>query len=127
MDTLLLCDAATRDAQTGKWSLGGIFDAVWADSFPATHRSFDVYFRVHLGGAGALRLRCWTPDGSLEDLAALETNAPPRGIVEGAVHVPELALPAEGAYRIDLATGERVLAETTLTAGRLRPSDSSLH
>ena len=46
LDALLLCDAAARDAQSGKWTLTGVFDAVWAPQFPAVHQMMDVYFRV---------------------------------------------------------------------------------
>ena len=127
MNTILLCDGATRDAQTGKWSLGGIFDAVWAGSFPATHRALVVYFRVRPEGAGLLHLRCVVPDGTVATLAEINTTAPPRGVVEGTVEVNALGLPVAGQYRFEIVAGDAVLVETELTVAQLRPPATSLH
>lgn len=46
LNAMLICDTVITDRNTGKNSVIGIFDRIWAGSFPATHPSLTVYARI---------------------------------------------------------------------------------
>jgi hypothetical protein len=127
LDALLLCDTANRDAQTGKWTLTGVFDAVWAERFPAVHQSMDVYFRLRATGAPAVQLSCRTPADETHLLATLAVTTPPRGLAEGAVRVLGFQLPVPGEYRFELQVDGRVAGATTLVVAELPPASGARH
>ena len=127
VDALLLCDAAARDPQTGKWTLAGVFDAVWAEQFPAVHQTMDVYFRLRLSGSPAVQLFCRTPAGAVNLLATVGVNPAPSGLVEGAVRVTELELGAPGEYRFELQVAGEPLAATGLVVAQLPPRSAQRH
>ena len=119
LDALLLCDSATRDAQSGKWTLGGIFDVVWVARFPAVHEALDVYFRMRAVGASPVRLSCRAPGGATIVSVPVPMTAS-AGAVDGSVRVVALPLDAPGAYVFELYAGDTLLGSTTLTASQLR-------
>jgi len=127
LDALLLCDSAARDAETGKWTLVGVFDAVWAPQFPAVHQSMDVYFRLRVTGSAAVRLFCRPPSGAAHLLATLSVTPAPRGLVEGAVRVAGLELAVPGEYRFDLQVDGEPLGATGLTVAALPTRSTPLH
>lgn len=125
IEALLLCDVAQRDAQTGKWTLHGVFDAVWAAAYPATHQTLDVYFRVRITGAPRLDVVCRDPAGAVVFVTAVAPPPAPRGLVEGAVRVLGLELAAPGEYRFELQVDGAGVGSTGLIVGRLpRPNDT---
>lgn len=127
LDALLLCDSAARDAQTGKWTLSGVFDAVWAAQFPAIHASLDVYFRLRTAGSPPVELRCRTPSDSVAVLAAVTVTPSPRGLVEGVVRVVRLEFAVPGEYRFELYADGAMVGETGLTVAQLPTPASPLH
>jgi hypothetical protein len=127
LDAFLLCDSAARDGQTGKWTLVGVFDAVWAAQFPARHQSMDVYFRLRLTGSPAVQLFCRTPAGDVSLLATVGVNPAPRGLVEGTVRVEGLELSEAGEYRFELQVDGQPLGATGLVVAQLPPRSSPLH
>jgi hypothetical protein len=127
LDALLLCDAAARDAKSGKWTLTGVFDAVWAPDFPAVHQVMDVYFRLRVDGAPAVRLLCRIPDGATQLLATINVQPSARGLVEGAVRVSGLQLAVAGDYRFELEADGQTIGATALTVASLPPRSTPLH
>jgi hypothetical protein len=127
LDALLLCDSAARDGQTGKWTLVGVFDAVWAEQFPAVHQAMDVYFRLRLGGSPAVQLFCRTPAGAANLVATIGVNPAPRGLVEGAVHLTALELGVPGEYRFELHVDGQPLGATGLVVAQLPTRSTPLH
>ena len=127
LDALLLCDAAARDAQSGKWTLTGVFDAVWAAEFTAVHQVMDVYFRLRVTGAPAVRLLCRAPDGTMQLLATIGMQPQARGLVEGAVRVTGLQLAVPGEYRFEFEADGQPIGATALTVAALPPRSTPLH
>jgi hypothetical protein len=127
LDALLLCDAAARDAQSGKWTLSGVFDAVWAPEFPAVHQVMDVYFRLRVTGTPAMRLLYRAPGGTTQLLATIGVQASGRGLVEGAVRVTGLPLAVPGDYRFELEVDGQAIGATGLTVAALPPRSTPLH
>jgi hypothetical protein len=127
LDALLLCDSAARDGQSGKWTLVGIFDAVWAEQFPAVHQSLDVYFRLRVSGGPGVQLFCRTPAGALDLLATIGVNARPSGLAEGTVRVTGLELGGPGEYRFELHVDGQALGATGLMVAQLPAPANPLH
>jgi hypothetical protein len=127
LDALLLCDSASRDGQTGKWTLTGVFDSVWAERFPAVHQSMDVYFRFRATGAPAVQLFCRTPAGAVNLLATVGVHAAPRGLVEGAVRLAGLGFGEPGEFQFELHVDGPPLGTTSLVVEQLPARSSSLH
>lgn len=127
LDALLLCDSAIRDAQTGKWTLVGVFDAVWAAEFPAVHQSMDAYFRLRVAGPVGVRLLWRAPSGAAHPLATIAVTPAPRGLVEGTVRVTRLELAVPGEYRLELEIDGAPLGATGLTVAALPDHSTPLH
>lgn len=127
LDALLLCDSAARDEQTGKWTITGVFDAVWAPKFPAVHPSLDVYFRLRTEGAPPVELRFRDRSGTARVLATVTVTATTRSVIEAAVRVADLALAEPGEYRFELWVDGAAAGETALTAAELPAASSLLH
>ncbi len=127
LDAFLLCDSAARDEQTGKWTLTGVFDAVWTPRFPAVHSLLDVYFRLRTAGAPLVELRFRTPSHMVTVVASVTTTAAPRGVIEGAVRMTGLELAAPGEYRFELYVDGAAAGETSLIAAELPAASSVLH
>lgn len=127
IDALLLCDAATRDPKTGKWTLAGIFDALWAKEFPVSHHALDVYFRLRAPGPATLRLFLRAPSGAPSMLATVAATPSARGLVGGSVRIAGLRLDEPGDYRFELETDGRTIGESVLAVGQLPPPASTLH
>jgi hypothetical protein len=43
---ILLCDQVITEKETGKKSIIGVFDRIWARTFPVTHKSAAIYIRI---------------------------------------------------------------------------------
>lgn len=126
-DALLLCDSASRDAQTGKWTLVGVFDAVWAPEFPAVHQALDAYFRLRLAAPADIQLVLRAPGDTESLLATVQAYPTPRGLVEGAVRLMGLQLGHQGDYRFELRAGGQALGATTLTVAQLPAPSAPRH
>lgn len=123
VDALLLCDSATREAQSGEWTLSGVFDALWVQRFPTVHQSMDVYFRIRSDGPIRADLACQEPSGSMRPLATLDIEPSARALVEGAVRLTgvELAMPGEHRFVLQVA-GEPLGATSLIVAQLPEPS-----
>ena len=46
VNAMLICDRATRDPKSGKVTLEGIFEVIWATGFPIRHETLSVYIKM---------------------------------------------------------------------------------
>lgn len=138
LDALLLCDAAARDARTGKWTLTGVFDVIWAERFPAVHESLDVYFRLRFEGQAGrpdgaavrdltLRVVYRGPSGPLGAAEPVALTAPARGMAEGAVRITRLPLPTPGEHAFEVSVDGRAVGTTILTVTQLPGGSEPRH
>jgi hypothetical protein len=87
----------------------------------------DVYFRLRVTGAPAVRLLCRAPDGATQLLATIAVQPSARGLVEGAVRVTGLQLAVPGDYRFELDSDGQTIGATGLTVAALPPRSTPLH
>ncbi len=117
LTAMLVCDTTLRDAETGKVSLIGIFERIWAGAFPATHGSLSVYAKIaDAEGEYAFRLE-------LRHLRTLQVagqvETPPMQIKdrlesqELIFRVDNLVLPAPGRYEFRLFANAHFVGQKT--------------
>jgi hypothetical protein len=46
VNAMLICDQASRDPKSGKITLSGIFEVIWAPGFPVRHEMLSVYIKM---------------------------------------------------------------------------------
>jgi hypothetical protein len=109
---LLTCDAVARDPNN-KITLYGIFDRIWADSFPAIHPMLSVYWKCYVPGPGRVSVRIMKPDGSqLMDLEPAETAQ--EAHLSGTFTLSPIEFPIDGTYTLALRYNEKDIMTTNL-------------
>jgi hypothetical protein len=118
----LLCDKIVQEAGTGKKTIVGIFDRVWAESFPTVHGPFGIYAKL-ADAAGAYDLKI--------DILHLESNEmigqggmkalagdDPLAVVDLVLNLPGIPLPKQGTYEFQLSANGVWIGRTKLIAAR---------
>ena len=89
-----LCDGVVVDPESWKTSLIGVFDALYASQFPATHAAFTVYVRLTaMFGTYDFAVLVVGPD--LQTVVA-RLDFPERLRIDDSLQVVETVLPASG-------------------------------
>jgi hypothetical protein len=102
----LVCESVSRDAQSGKASIQGVFDIVFAPSVPAIHPRLAVYFRLVVDDLTAQivpTLAFIDPSGLrnvMPDLPPL--NLGRSGLTEGTINLQALNFSQFGRYSVEL-------------------------
>lgn len=110
---LLTCDATAADP-SGKTTLYGVFDLIWAQQYPVVHPQLSIFCKCFFSAAGEARLSIERPDGG--SLLALEPpiRAEAPGAVQAIYTIAGLQFPSEGEYKIRLAGPTGQLGATRL-------------
>ncbi len=104
---LLTCDAVARDP-SGKITLYGIFDRIWAAQFPAVHPMLSIYWKCQIPGPGRVGLRLLKPDGtSLMELEPIESGREAVHSMQGTYTLSAVEFPADGEYALVLRYNDR--------------------
>jgi hypothetical protein len=124
VNAFLLCDSVVRDAQTGKTSIQGVFDTIYAPAYPALHPTLALYFRLCFDQPPSepviIALALTTPSGQRrEDPEAMRAVAGPNGTLEAWINVPSFNLPEAGRYCFELLVNGHAVADYIVEA-RLR-------
>jgi len=117
----IVCDVAAREPTTGKWSLIGIFQNVWASKFPTT-RPMTVYIRL-ADGEGRYDINVKfvrTEDGAQIAEAGLGAEIASRlDSADIAVPFPPLEFSGPGMYEFQVWVNSSFLGAITVGARRL--------
>lgn len=111
--SLIICDTVIADANTKKKSLIGIFNRLWAASFPCRHPEFHVFVSI-TGGHGKYRfvLQCVneTNGETINKLNGDLTFKSPKQVIEADFNFRPIVFPEPGQYSFEfLCDGEMVL------------------
>jgi Family of unknown function (DUF6941) len=99
---LLTCDATAADP-SGKITLYGIFDRIFAQGFPTVHNIFAIYWRCVAPGPGRAGVTVIRPDGStLVELEPAETNREGLHYMQGTYTLGAFEFPVDGEYTLVL-------------------------
>jgi hypothetical protein len=118
-----LCDFASADA-SGKLTIVGVFDTIWAREVPATHGLCAIALRIRFDrieeGLKKLKISFIDWDGNPVMPAMelqIQVQIPPivqQANVQVVFLIPQLKLPHFGEYAVDLAVDSRQEASTPL-------------
>ena len=114
----LVCDAAVADPASGKKSLIGIFDRLYARQFP-TQRPMSLYFKVaDAEGKYVVTIRfLFTKNNTLLAEAKGEFNAPNRlASIDQYIPFPPLAFPEAGRYEFHILANDVFIGAAFLDA-----------
>jgi len=120
---LLLCDAAHRDAQSGKWTLLGIFNSINSKGFPTAHPQLVAYIALSgIKGKEKFQIRV-IPTGRADE-AVFRADAElgvdnPDAVVDIGVPIRNLVFNRPGEYLFQVLSGERVVGERALMVNGL--------
>ena len=100
----IICDSVIDDKATHKKSLIGLFNNIYANKFPATHSSLNVFLSL-TGGHGDYQcsLVCGKDDESMRLVqidGTLKFNNP-LAVVEVKFEIRGIVFPEDGTYRFD--------------------------
>jgi hypothetical protein len=131
VQAFLLCDSCVRDVQTGKTSVQGIFDIIYALGFPCMHPQLTAYFRfqfdttptipldVSLAIMGPSRIRNTSPSTRLNIPAGAER-------AEGFIVVQGLQFAEAGKYSFELLVNGHAVSDFILTVEQIgQPSGTT--
>ena len=111
---LLTCDATAHDP-TGKITLYGIFDRIWATRFPMVHKLFAIYWRCIVPGPGRASVSILKPDGSpLAELEPAESSKEGPHTMQGSYTLGGVEFPEEGEYALVLKHNGVEMMEASL-------------
>lgn len=115
---LLICDQVISDRLTGKQSLIGMFSAIRALRFPATHPQLCIYAAL-TDGRGKTPLTLRIVDGEDTRPPIVQGNGvvefkDPRAIANLVLQFHGLVFPAPGDYRVQLLSNDIPLREARL-------------
>ena len=115
------CDSVSRDPNTGKPTLYGLFDIVWASEFPCRSKSFALYAKLTGEGKHPISIHLVGPGGQTEKLgeADIKIAAKAMGHVQAELVGVEFKRP--GTYELLLRAGRRTVGRTSFQVRRKVP------
>lgn len=132
VEVLLLCDQVIQDARSGKNTLVGVFDRIFARQFPATHPQMNIYAVV--SGAPNQKvlttLRIVGPGGHLADVPGGETQLSGYGRANIVGNLIGIQLPDLGQYRFQVLVNDEIGGESILFVEQIDTatgSDPTVH
>ena len=113
LDLFVVCDSVTKDPQTGKHTLIGVFDQVTATQFPARVPTFATYAKIS-GGEGSHKITFevrGTDDQPLQNTKfdAVEIKCENDRRTEITVNIANLQFPEAGRYQFLLKSGDETI------------------
>ncbi len=123
LSAFLICESVSRDASSGKASIQGVFDTVFAPSVPAIHPRLAIYFRLMVDDPTAQlapSLAFIDPTGLrnvMPDLPPL--NLGTSGITEGTINLQALNFAQFGQYQVELLINHISVASSPIILQQL--------
>lgn len=119
---IILCDTVIREVGTNKLSLIGTFNSIFANNFPCTHPSLNVYIAL-TGGHGRMscKLRMTSPadNSPVFDLPGQIDFGGPSAVGELVFQLQQLRFPEPGPYSIEFWGGTDLLASRKLNVQKV--------
>jgi hypothetical protein len=112
------CDSVSRDPNTGKPSLYGLFDIIWSSTFPFHFKPFSLY--AQLGGKGKHRLSVHLVDPGGQSTKLGETEVRLERKANAVLHadLTGVEFKRPGEYRFVLRAGRKTLGHRILNVRR---------
>jgi hypothetical protein len=109
-----LLSSVARDP-SGKVTLYGIFERIWASRFPAVHPMLSVYWKCRVLSAGRLSVRIVKPDGAtLMELEPVDSGRHVPHSLQGTYTLSPVEFPADGTYMFVLRFNDQDILSTAV-------------
>ena len=105
------CDAVSRDPNTGKPSLYGLFDSIYSAKFPATARPFCLFAKLSGDGRYRIALELVSPDEQVDKLGEVTVQCTRRQYSILEMSVAGLKLKKPGYYGFRLRANNRLIGQ----------------
>jgi hypothetical protein len=128
VQAFLLADSVVVDQQTAKTIIHGVFDKVFAQSFPAQHPRCFLFGRLLVENKDScdVGILIRSPSGSQEQPIPTQTmQANSDGLIQFIFDIQGFPLPEVGPYVISLIVNNSLASTFKLTAALLEPSNVS--
>ena len=112
------CDSVSRDPNTGKPTLYGLFDIIWASEFPCRFRPFALYAKVVGAGQHVVSFHLVGPRGRSEKLGEAELKIPSNQKAAIQADLAGLEFKRPGRYEVLLRAGRKTLGRTSFEVKR---------
>ena len=112
------CDSVSRDPNTGKPTLYGLFDIIWAPKFPCHSKSFALYAKLAGKGRHPISIHLVGPGGQPENLGEAEIKIPPKAKAVIQADLVGLEFKRPGTYELLLRTGRKTVGRTSFEVKR---------
>ena len=109
---LIACDATSRDPNTGKATLYGIFHAVTSAEFPIRFRPFALFGELRGEGQHPVDLYVVAPTGEARKIGELTIDCSPRSRATLDIQIAGFEFESPGEYVFQLRRGRRILKPT---------------
>lgn len=123
---IIICDTVIADQKTGKKSLIGIFNRIWAQSFPAPHPELHIFISLTNGhGHYKCSLQCLNEsNGQIISKAEGDIDfEDPRQVIEADFNLRGLVFPAPGQYSFEFLCNGNPLLHRRFTVDQAKTEE----
>ena len=122
VNLLLACDAISRDPNTGKVSLYGIFDGISVATFPATAK-FALFAKISGTGRVPMTIRLIRPRGRPQTLGEFDINFKRERTAELTLDLAPLVFKHSGEYKVSLDSHGKAIGKPLSLPVKRRPKN----
>ena len=115
------CDSVSRDPNTDKATLYGLFDTVWASKFPCRSKPFALYAKLVGKGKHPISIHLIGPRGQTKKLGEAEIGIPPKATAVVQVELVGVEFERPGTYELLLRAGRKTVGRISLGVKRQTP------
>ena len=114
----VLCDSVSRDPNSSKPTLYGLFDIVWSPEFPFRAKSFALYAKLTGEGKHSISIHLVSPRGQSKKLGEAEVKIPPgaNAVLQADLIGVEFKRP--GTHKLLLRSGRKTVGSTVFEVKR---------
>lgn len=123
VQAFLLCDSVVRDQASSKAFVLGVFERIFANSFPAVHPNMAAYFRVGFRGGAWLKtvaLMAAHPQGAVTKISEINLPQQHGNFFEGGINIQGFQFPQPGDYTFYLFLDGKESASFTVSVVPLK-------
>ena len=120
--TLVACDSVSRDPNTDKPTLYGLFDIIWTSKFPFQSKPFALYARLIGEGKHLISIHLVGPRGQSEKLGEAEIKIPPKAKTVIQADLVGVEFERPGTYELLLRAGRKTVGRTSFEVQRKVPN-----
>jgi hypothetical protein len=127
---IVICDQVIQDAQSGKKTLVGVFDRIWASAFPTQHHRLFLYVKILGATPGEKVTATWRllgPKGPIQDFPSGAIAFSPVGNADLVAEFEGLLFAERGLYRFVLLLDEKEAGQARIHVDQPKTETAAVH